>query len=210
MRRGLKRVYIRIEKDGKVVLRSAPIRTADAERIIASKAAWIFQKKSEISARPIENTENSIKYLGKSYKKVIVRDDNLPMGRIMLDFVGDDAVFRFNPHMRDAQTEDFYEKFIKKEAHRLILPLIEKWAEITGLKPLKISFRRQKSRWGSCSGRGSISLNINLVSLPLRTIEYVIVHELCHLKHHNHSKAFWEEVEKFLPDYRTLRDKLRT
>lgn len=131
------------------------------------------------------------------------------MGRIKLDFTGENAVFSFNPLLRTEHLDVFFEKYCRKEALRIIPPLVEKWMGITGLKPTKVSYRKAKSRWGSCSGRGNVSLNTALVKLPMECIEYVIVHELCHLKHHNHSKDFWNEVAKYLPDFVVLRKKLK-
>ena len=75
-----------------------------------------------------------------------------------------------------------------------------------GLETGKISFRFQKGRFGSCSSRGNISLNCLLVLMPPALQDYVIVHELCHIRHPDHSPAFWSEVAKFRPDYKKLRN----
>ena len=69
------------------------------------------------------------------------------------------------------------------------------------VKPQRVRFRRQKTRWGSCSAKGSINLNWHLVFAPRQILEYVVVHELCHLRHLNHSREFWALVESQLPDY---------
>jgi predicted metal-dependent hydrolase len=70
-----------------------------------------------------------------------------------------------------------------------------------------VGFRKTKSRWGSCSHKNSLSFSTNLAKTDPHFIEYVVVHELAHIKHKNHSKEFWNEVEKFLPDYK-IRKKL--
>lgn len=73
----------------------------------------------------------------------------------------------------------------------------------------KVTVRDQKTRWGSCSSRGVLSFQYRLVRLPIPLMDYVIVHELCHLIHMNHGVSFWSEVERILPDYLRLRVELK-
>ena len=97
----------------------------------------------------------------------------------------------------------------KKETPKIVLPLVEKYSKIMELKPSKISFRFNKSRWGSCSSKNSIIFNYYLAKLPVDLIEYVVIHELSHIKHKHHQKPFWDEVAKILPDVKEKRKKLR-
>lgn len=86
----------------------------------------------------------------------------------------------------------------------------EAWlASWDGPQPTKLFIRNQASRWGSCSSLGNISLNLRCALLPNDLFEYVLVHELCHLIELNHSPAFWQEVERILPNYRELRSQLK-
>ena len=78
-----------------------------------------------------------------------------------------------------------------------------------GKKPVRISVRNMTSRWGSCSGNGNISLNIHLLDVEPELFEYVLIHELSHLYHMNHSAAFWAQVAKYCPDYQKRRAALR-
>jgi len=92
--------------------------------------------------------------------------------------------------------------YLKEKAQNIILPLIEKWSTIMIVSPTHIGFRYNKSRWGSCSWKNRLNFNTRLATMPPNFIEYVVVHELAHIRHKNHSQDFWAEVEKFLPDYK--------
>lgn len=94
---------------------------------------------------------------------------------------------------------------LKKKAFGLIIPLVEDYAEIMGVECGHVTIRIQKSRWGSCSGRGNLNFNCLLALCPESVIRYVVVHELCHIKYMNHSEAFWAMVSEFMPDYKEQR-----
>ena len=81
-------------------------------------------------------------------------------------------------------------------------PRLARLAAIHGFRYNKVFIKNNASNWGSCSSLGNINLNLRLVKLPQELQDYVMLHELCHLKEMNHSKRFWREVEKILPDYK--------
>ena len=96
-------------------------------------------------------------------------------------------------------------KALKKKARELIMPLVEEYADIMGVTYGTVAIRAQKTRFGSCSGRGNLNFNCVLALCPEGVMRYVVVHELCHRRHMNHSKAFWNMVEEYMPDYREHR-----
>ncbi|HAS73765.1 MAG TPA: hypothetical protein DCS67_06440 [Clostridiales bacterium UBA8960] len=101
------------------------------------------------------------------------------------------------------------EEWLLTEAIKILTERSEHLMDRLDVKPSKISFRSQKTRWGSCSSKGSISLNWKLVFAPLDVIDYVIIHEFCHLFHMNHSKQFWEKVASFDSSFKEHRSWLK-
>jgi len=100
-------------------------------------------------------------------------------------------------------------KWLTQRAKVTLVPWLRRVSEETGLRYSSVTIRQQKTRWGSCSSRGSISLNARLLFLPPELVNYVLVHELCHTRHLNHSARFWRLVESYLPDYRQSDRQLR-
>ncbi|MEE0510634.1 MAG: SprT family zinc-dependent metalloprotease [Peptococcaceae bacterium] len=98
---------------------------------------------------------------------------------------------------------------LKAQAQRDLPARVAQWAPRVGVQPQALHIRTQHTLWGSCSSTGRLSLNAFLMLAPDAVRDYVVVHELCHLKEMNHSARFWAEVEKVLPDYRTGRDWLK-
>jgi predicted metal-dependent hydrolase len=92
--------------------------------------------------------------------------------------------------------------WVRQKAWRLLPPLLEQLSQQTGLTYKKISIRSQKTRWGSCSSTGTISVNDQLLFLPRATAAYLMIHELCHTQHMNHSSRFWHLVEAHCADFR--------
>jgi predicted metal-dependent hydrolase len=88
----------------------------------------------------------------------------------------------------------------------LVAMLVDEEAPHIGVKPKRIQIRDQRSRWGSCSTRGTLSFNWRLVLAPFDVLDYVVVHELCHLREPNHSRRFWRLVEQRRPCWRAQRD----
>ena len=97
----------------------------------------------------------------------------------------------------------------KDSAHKLVLERVDHFNTTYKFKFNRINIKNQKTRWGSCSNKGNLNFNYKIVLLPERLADYIIVHELCHLKELNHSKKFWNLVAKAMPDYPQIRDELK-
>lgn len=95
--------------------------------------------------------------------------------------------------------------WVTLKAKEYLVPCVNNLIIETGLNISKLTIRSQKTRWGSCSSKASISLNYKLVFLPEKLAKYIVIHELCHIKHFDHSKQFWALVEQFEPQYKECR-----
>lgn len=104
---------------------------------------------------------------------------------------------------------DALEKRYREAARSYFPKRVQYYAGILHVTYGNITIRDQKTRWGSCSSRGNLNFNWRLMLAPPRVLDYVVVHELCHRKHMDHSPAFWQEVGNLLPDYKTLRKWLK-
>ena len=96
-------------------------------------------------------------------------------------------------------------KWYLDQAQQQLLERTRYWSAQIGVQPLRISLRDQKTRWGSCSSRGTVSFNWRVIMAPPAVLDYLVVHELCHMLHPNHSPAYWREVAGWLPDCRDQR-----
>ena len=98
-------------------------------------------------------------------------------------------------------------KILREKALKELPPRVEYYSRIMGVKPTGFHITSAKTRYGSCSGKNSINFSLYLMAKDKKSVDYVVVHELAHIKHHNHSKEFYKEIEKILPDYKE-REKL--
>lgn len=99
--------------------------------------------------------------------------------------------------------------WVRKHAKQFLERELQQLSEYTGLQYSRITIRSQQSVWGSCTAKKALNLNDRLLFLPLKLVRYVVIHELCHTQHHNHSAAFWNLVARFAPAWRTHRRELR-
>ena len=171
--RRLKHLYITIDPSKGVIVKS-PFSTIDKiENLLLQKASWIFAKLHAARER------TDIARLVETEGKVL--------------YLGEPIL------LSSLQTP---ERFYKEKTPPLVNRLVEEWSFLMGVKPAKVSFRQAKKRWGSCSHRNELSFNLSLAQLPLECIAYIVVHELAHITHKHHQKAFWDCVASFMPDYK--------
>ena len=101
------------------------------------------------------------------------------------------------------------QRLYRDKAREIFEQKVSYYAQMMGVSYGRIAIRDQKTRWGSCSGKGNLNFNCLLMMAPDEVVDYVVVHELCHLIEMNHSKAFWAQVEQVMPDYKKHRKWLK-
>jgi predicted metal-dependent hydrolase len=114
---------------------------------------------------------------------------------------------RYNPIFHKYSKKE-YRKY-KKQAFILARKKVEELNRIYGFDYNRISIRNSRSRWGSCSEKKNLNFNYKILFLPEDLLNYIIIHELCHLGEMNHSKRFWNLVQKAMPDYKDMRKKMK-
>jgi predicted metal-dependent hydrolase len=125
--------------------------------------------------------------------------------------INEDEFFYLGEKFEKKDFNDFdLINFYRTKAPHIITPIVENQAKIMELFPKNLKYRNNKSRWGSCSYDNTINLNLNLLKFPASVIEYVVIHELAHIKHKNHSKKFWDLVEIYCPEYKKCEKLLKS
>jgi len=199
-------------KDGLKVFSPKWVSKKQIRDIVEQKAEWILKKLSEFADRPKELVLESgaeLLFLGFNHKLEILEDSRLTKVQIEKTKSGITISSSLLPLTAMSSLDDRYQihsnlvLWYKKQAETIINLRINELSEQMQVKPSKVTIRHQKTRWGSCSSKGAININWRLVMMPLAVIDYVLVHELAHLKHLDHSKNFWNFVQTFLPDFQT-------
>ncbi len=202
-----KSIALIVQPDGELIVR-APKRATQKQinSLIEKHAGWIEKKKmqaKEVQAlfAPHRFLEGeSFSFLGENYPLVFT---DLEKPTLILD-----KEFQLARPVQ-GKAEVIFEQWYKKKAREIFTARVKYYSQKHDFSYQKVKLSSAKKRWGSCSTKGNLNLTWRLVMMPLEIIDYVIVHELAHLREPNHSKAFWAVVEKILPDYKIRRKWLK-
>lgn len=185
------------------------------KNIIHSRAVWILNKQrlidesfKQFPPKEYINGESFL-YLGKNLKlKITARNKNngvsVSEGRFNVNLHG-----RIGPEDKPEIIRNLLIHWYKKHAGRILLQRVTLYSKKLGISVPEIVLVNQKKRWGSCSKTGRIRLNWRIVMAPVSLVDYVVAHELCHLKFDNHSRDFWKTLGNILPDYEVRKERLR-
>ena len=198
----LKHIYLSFDDAGNLIIRSPRISSKEIEQLLLRKSAWITRAREKLKEKKGRtgtlDAHSRIYYLGHDYP--VSFHEHKKRG-ISIAFDGETFQFGYDRHDPARYTKHL-DAFYKKEVQRIIPPLVEKWAKRMKLTPQEITFRKTKRQWGSCSAKNKLSFNTMLCKVPMECIEYVIVHELAHIRYKHHQKPFWDLVGTYLPDYK--------
>ncbi len=202
-----------IERNGEVVVRPPlGFSVVEIDAVVDSKRIWIYRNLAQWrdlnAASVVREWVNgeAFLYLGRAYRLSLVAgqecDLKLKEGRFCLrrSLIDDGGP--------EAAKKAFVDFYCKKGLLR-IKDRVNYFAPKVGVKPNQVSVKEIGYRWASCSKINNLSFNWKCMMAPLTVIDYVVVHELCHIHHRDHSDAFWNEVDKVIPDYRIKKNWLK-
>jgi predicted metal-dependent hydrolase len=203
--RRARKYIIRIRPDGslRVTIPRGGSRR-EAEAFVATHRQWAERERLRVAAQhaPLEwHVGTAILLRGI---EAMLRVEERPSGRVL---VLDGERVRVEPGQRNLRPAA--EVALRRIAARELLPRLRELAARHGLTVARATIRNQRSRWGSCSRAGTIALNFRLIQMPPAIAEYVLLHELMHLRQQNHSRRYWRLVEEVCPDFRDAERWLR-
>lgn len=181
------------------------VRNADIESFIISNKLWIEKKILELSRKPKPKEKNYVNgetflFLGKEIKLCLSPGN---------EFILTDENELLLPALLGNNVRDLLIYWYKKQAEKIIIERCKYISQKFNFKLNKIKINNAKTRWGSCSKKGNVNFTWRLVMTPIEVIDYVIIHELVHLLHHNHSKIYWSTVKQYMPEYKIYEDWLK-
>jgi len=213
-----KTLGISVQPDLRVIVK-APEGTplAEVEARVLKRAPWILKQQKDferylphLPPRQYVSGETH-RYLGRQYRLKVVESENGTEEGVKRDrnFITVRAQDKADTeHVRDL-LDEWYHDHARRVFQERLDACFPKMEHI-GVPHPEIAIRAMRSRWGSCSAGGRITLNVKLIKVPKAYIDYVIFHELCHLAEPYHSPRYYELLERVLPDWRERRDRLNT
>jgi predicted metal-dependent hydrolase len=179
--------------------------------LIENKSSWITKKLNAARLAPPTKPKEYVSgetfaYLGKNYRLKVSSGDT---ASVKLKGGYFDVTVNRSVTGREDEIRALLIQWYKQHALERLAAKTKRYAEIIGVQPRSINVKSYKARWGSCSAKGEISYNWCIILMPHRIVDYVVVHELCHLLEHNHSPKYWNCVGRYVPDYKAQRQWLR-
>lgn len=211
-KRHIRNIYISIDKQRGVLLKSnLSLKKDEAKEIILKKAEWIIQKLNDIKntiSTQIPNILESETIYFKNKKIFIKKNMDLTASKVAIWLEDDYLNIKYNPN-KHKNIQKNIDLFYKEHTEKVILNLVEKHSQKMQLMPNKISFKKYKRKWGCCDAKNNITFNSTLSQFCDEITEYIVIHELAHIREKNHSKNFWAIVKEYKPNYKEIHKKMR-
>ncbi|MBO5004308.1 MAG: M48 family metallopeptidase [Clostridia bacterium] len=204
----IKNLYIHI-KEGKVIVK-APARAKykDIERAVEEKKKWIYEKLENMHIDKYKQG-SKVFLLGRAYllkiKFMKQNESNIYIenGNMIVE------IPKKNKRQYEKEIEELLDDVYMKVAEKEVDMAMQIVTRIVGIKPNKYRIKKLKTAWGTCTSNKNITINSTLMKYDRTVIQYVVLHEICHLKYMNHSKEFWNMVEQYMENYKDIRRKLK-
>ncbi len=183
------------------------VRDRKIVEILEKKQRWIRNKAIELQNQPITKKREYISGeffpLFGRYLKLKVLEGGKVGTQLIDDYLLTTVRSSEIGDLRKSRIKTYIEKWYVKEAYKKLEEKVIKYSEIIQVSPREMKVRNYKTRWGSCDNKGRLTFNFHLIKAPHTIVDYVVIHELCHIIQPNHSKFFWNEVAKFDPSFKS-------
>lgn len=211
-RRKRKTICIKIEEDGTVTV-SAPLITSKEYilLVVKNRAQWIIEKQKEIKERENRKVKrdftkgSTLMYLGREYPLNLILDESRK--NISIELSNEFKIYTNTTNVEELRLS--LEKWYRAETLEIVSKRIEYYSCNFKDQVTQIRVKEQKRRWASCTGKNAILFNWRISMARADVIDYIVVHEMCHMDHRNHSKYFWERVLQIMPDYKEKHEWLK-
>lgn len=208
-----KTLAIHVHPDQRVTVQAPEgSEVAAVEAFLRKRAPWILRKQAEFATAPARQpprrhlSGESFVYLGRHYRLKVTEGER-DWVKLTRGYLEVTTPNKAGTEYVGVQVDTWLHQQARRVFHERMLAMLPRFHPLELSEP-ELDIKPMKRRWGSCTGRGKVTLNLELIKAPTPCIDYVIVHELCHLVEHNHGKGFYALLDKVMPDWRARRRRL--
>lgn len=209
-----KTIEITLDPTDGVVVAAPVAASAQAIRdVVLKRASWILARADDgvLQPRPKRFVSGeTLPYMGREVRMDVTHAD-VPAVKIVFSHWAFDVTVpsRLDGEERRTTVRTAFLKWYRRRAADAVRRSVARWSGLLGVTPTGVAVRDQRQRWGSCGPDGMLRFNWRIVMSDTSLVDYVVVHELAHLVHRNHSREFWSTVERVMPDFRIRRQRLK-
>ena len=214
VKKDIKNMHLNVMPPSGRVRISAPHGTSDdAINLFAvKKISWIKKQVGKFNSQERQTEREYITgeshYLwGRRYKLEVKYSNK----RNNIEVKGNKIILTVREKSTQQQRENYVNEWYRAELKSKLPSIVEKWESIIGVKANEVNIKNMRTRWGTCNTETKrVWINLQLAKKPVECLEYIVIHELVHLREKNHTKAFVEQMDKYMPDWRVVKDELNS